>query len=237
MLIGRDSPASRGGGPPVPTECIVAAVRAGAAFGGNPAEQDQSAGGVAQVLKYTARRLMASIPMLFILSILAFVVMRLAPGGPVAAWIGPGAASMSAEDIARITHNLGLDRPVHIQYLNWLGNLLKGDLGYSYIDGRPVAEIILQKIPFTLALTIPAFIIAVVVSVFAGVYSATHQYSFLDNVITTLCLGGVAVPNFWLCLMLMLVFCLRFPILPSAGWMTAGAEFSLAMLAPCSALL
>jgi peptide/nickel transport system permease protein len=125
-------------------------------------------------------------------------------------------------DIQRIKHNLGLDQPLYLQYWYWIVGLLHGDFGRSLIDGSPVTSHIVQRLPNTLELTITAILLGVLISIPLGVIGALRRGSAIDNFLTFLSVAGVSIPQFWLGLLLILVFSVSFhawglPWLPSSG--------------------
>ena len=154
-----------------------------------------------------------------------FAVLHLAPGGPAAIYaLTP---SMSAEDLARITRELGLDRPVPEQYLKWIRGVLTGNWGRSYRDGRLVLEIIGERIPATLLLMGSAFGLAVGLGLAAGIVSAVRQYSLFDHLLTFVSMVALSVPTFWLGLMAIYVFAVLLRVLPPGNMGTIGADFAL----------
>jgi peptide/nickel transport system permease protein len=154
---------------------------------------------------------------LIAISIVSFLIIKAAPGDPTMVYIDPNKPPPSAEDLARLRAELGLDQPVHVQYLRWLGNVLKGDLGFSLSARRPVAEEIGDRLPATLLLGLTSLIVALVVSIPIGVVSAVRRYSLLDYVITTLSFIGISLPGFFLALLLMQIFAVQFRLLPTTG--------------------
>jgi peptide/nickel transport system permease protein len=171
------------------------------------------------MLRYLARRLAQAVPLLLLISIIGFAIIQ-ATGDPLAAYTMETA--LSREDIARLRAYYGLDQPIHIQYLNWLGNLARGDWGTSYVAHRPVIELILQRLPNTLMLVAASFTLILTVSVVLGVYSAVRQYSWIDHLVTGLAFVGIAIPSFWLGLILLVVFAvntrnLGLPYFPAGG--------------------
>jgi len=183
------------------------------------------------LLRYAARRLLASIPVLFGVTLITFLILRLTSGGFV-----PGLElnpELRAEDVARIRHNLGLDEPLALQYLTWLAGLLHGDLGRSLTDGQPVLSHILDRLPNTLELTLAAVLLAALLAVPLGVAGALRRGSLIDHLATTVSVAGVAVPAFWLGLLMILVFSVTFhawglPWLPSGGAFDPADEGSVA---------
>jgi peptide/nickel transport system permease protein len=145
------------------------------------------------------------------------------PGGPLAPYLSN--PHITPADIARLKHNLGMDQPVPIQYLKWLGHVLTGDMGYSTSNSEPVFQAIVERIPATLELMLTSFVFSVVIGVAAGIISAVWRYSVVDYFITTLAFFGQSMPVFWFALMMQLAFAVHgVPLpfgyqiqLPSAG--------------------
>lgn len=174
---------------------------------------------------YLINRFIHSVITLFIIITFVFVIIRLAPGGPE---VMLGAEDMSAEDAARFRAKLGLDQPMHIQYLKWLKALLRGDLGKSYMEHRSVITVIRERVPNTLRLALSAFFLALLLSIPLGVLCAIKPYRWYDYVITFFSLIGISMPVFWIGILLIIIFAVKLRLLPSAGMATLGAEFSLA---------
>lgn len=172
--------------------------------------------------KYLVRRLLQAIPLLLGISLISFFAMRLMPGGPLAGYLmNP---KVTPADIMRLEKMWGLDQPIHIQYIKWLASMVKGDWGFSYKTGLPVFEMIMMRIPATLKLMVASFVLAVIVAIPAGIYSAVHRYSTVDYLVTIFAFMGVAIPSFWFGIMMQLVFSVKLGWLPSAGMMTIGVE-------------
>ncbi|MEW6524903.1 MAG: ABC transporter permease [Bacillota bacterium] len=174
--------------------------------------------------KYLARRLLQAVPLLLGITMITFLVVHLAPGGPAQVMISPDA---SPADIARIERALGLDRPIHVQYVMWMGRMLRGDFGRSFNDGQLVTTKIAERLPNTLMLTLVSFTVALALAIPIGIVSAVRQYSALDKVSTVVALIGVSLPAFWFGLMLMLLFSVQLRWLPSHGLSTYGSGFIL----------
>jgi ABC-type dipeptide/oligopeptide/nickel transport system permease component len=166
---------------------------------------------------YALRRLALVLPVLLGVSILVFGVMQLAPGDPAAIMLG---AQATAEDVARLRRDLGLDQPVAWQYLRWLGRVIQGDLGRSIPLGREVLPEVLLRFKATLILTGGALLVAVVLGVAAGILSATRQYTWLDKISMAVAVTGVSLPVFWTGIMLIIVFALGLRWFPSAGMLS-----------------
>lgn len=169
------------------------------------------------------RRTLEAIPLLIVISVILFEILAKAPGGPLAPYLAN--PHITPADIERLKHNLGLDKPDWYRYFVWLGQVLHGNLGYSTSNSEPVLQAILQRFPATLELTSTALILAIVVGVSAGIFSALKPYSFLDYFVTTFAFFGQSMPVFWFALMLQLLFSVMgIPLpfgyqikLPSAG--------------------
>lgn len=167
------------------------------------------------------KRLFNVIPMLFFISIISFLLMHLAPGDPIQAYITP---KMSAVDIERVRHNMGLDQPIYIQYFKWLINAVQGNLGYSLINHRPVATVIFDRIPNTILITLTALILSLIIAIPVGLISGYNKNSVLDNVLNVIAYIGISIPSFWFAMMLIYIFSLKLNLLPSIGMRTIGVD-------------
>jgi len=177
-------------------------------------------------MKYTfiLRRLLSVVPVLLIITFATFFLMQLLPGGPLAAY--ENNPEISQKDIERLRHEMGLDRPIHVQYWSWLKNFVRGDWGYSFTTKRPVLSEIWDRLPNTLYLTGISLIVALIIAIPAGIISATRQYSVFDHITTTLAYIGRSMPVFYSGLLLIIVFSIWLRWLPSGGMQTLGREFS-----------
>ncbi|MFZ3387656.1 MULTISPECIES: ABC transporter permease [Buttiauxella] len=169
------------------------------------------------------RRLAQLVPMLFFISLVSFLLVKLAPGDPVQAYITP---RMSPEDIERIRHSLGLDKPMFMQYLLWLKNVLQGDLGYSLIYHRPVLTMIAERIPATLGLMGASLVLAMVLAIPLGLVAGAYKHRWLDHFLNMFAYIGISVPIFWFGILLITVFSVQLNWLPSMGMRTIGMEDS-----------
>lgn len=176
--------------------------------------------------EYLARRVLQGLIVLGLVSMAGFGVLHLAPGGPAA--IYAMSPTMSAEDLERLTRELGLDRPLPVQYAAWVTGFVTGNWGRSYRDGRLVREVITDRMPATAVLVVSAFSIAVLVGVGIGVLSAVRQYSAADHVATLAAMIALSIPTFWLGLMAIYVFSVLLGVLPPGNIGTIGGDFSLA---------
>ena len=163
---------------------------------------------------YALRRLLLAVPVLFGVSVLVFAVLHLAPGDPAAIMLG---AQATKEDVERLHRDLGLDQPLVIQYLHWIGQVAHGDLGRSIPLGRAVLPEVLLRFKATLVLTAGALVIAVFLGLAAGIISAVKQYSWLDRLSMGAAVTGVSLPVFWTGIMLIIIFALQLRWFPSSG--------------------
>ncbi len=171
--------------------------------------------------RFLARRLAQSLVVFAGLSVLLFTLLVLTPGDPVEL-LASSLPDVQSEDIARLRKYYGLDDPVYIRYFKWARTVVKGDLGYSRTYGQPVSHLIRQRLGNTLQLLTGAFLIAFSVGVGIGVYSALHQYSFLDYVATLFSFAGLAMPVFWQGILFILLFAVWLPWFPAGGMITPG---------------
>lgn len=171
--------------------------------------------------RFLARRLAQSLVVLAGLSVLLFTLLVLTPGDPVEL-LASSLPDVQPEDITRLRKYYGLDDPVYIRYFKWARTVVKGDLGYSRTYGQPVSHLIRQRLGNTLQLLTGAFLIAFSVGVAIGVYSALHQYSFLDYVATLFSFAGLAMPVFWQGILFILLFAVWLPWFPAGGMITPG---------------
>jgi peptide/nickel transport system permease protein len=178
-------------------------------------------------MRYTffLRRLLSAIPVMFIITFATFVLMQMLPGGPLAAY--ENNPEISQDDIQRLRHEMGLDRPIPIQYWAWLKNFVRGDWGYSFATKRPVLQEIWDRLPNTLYLTGLSLILALIIAIPAGIISATRQYSIFDHITTTLTYVGRSMPVYYSGLLLIIIFSIWLRWFPSGGMHTLGKEFSM----------
>jgi len=174
------------------------------------------------VIRYAVRRILVSIPLIWALATLTFFLVRLAPGDPMAMYYNP---EIDPSVMETVRARLGLDQPLHIQYVKWITALAQGELGVSFSHHRPVVEILRETIPNTLILTVCALLLDLVVGVVIGVISAVRQYSWVDNTITVGALFIYSMPGFWLALMLIIVFSLKLGWLPASQMESVDAPY------------
>jgi peptide/nickel transport system permease protein len=181
---------------------------------------------------YIIRRVLWAIPLLLFVSVIVYGLLELSPGGPTAMYLRRG-GGISPEDIARMEAALGLNDPFYIQYLRWLGRVLRGDFGMAVTSSRPVSDEILERLPNTLYLMAAAWAVSLLIAIPIGILSAVKQYSWFDHIVTAFTFVGQSIPSFFLGLILLLVFYMRLdnpfsggPLLPAGGVRTIGADLS-----------
>lgn len=167
--------------------------------------------------KYVVKRILMMIPVILGVSLLVFFVLKMTPGDPARIVAGSEADDAAVE---QIREELGLNKPLPQQYIDYMLGLLRGDMGNSYTTGKTVIGEIIARMPTTFILAFAGVLVAVVIGIPLGIVSATKQYSILDNISTLFALTGVAMPNFWLGLMLMLLFSVQL------GWLPSGYDES-----------
>lgn len=172
------------------------------------------------MISYVSRRLLQAVPLLLGIATLTFVVVHLAPGDPMDAYIErimrSGGGPPAVEAVEALREHFGLDQPLHVQYGRWLSNFVRGDLGSSFVHRRPVLDLIVEAVPYTLQLTLLAMLMQTLLGVALGVFSAMRQGSGADRVITLGSLVTLSIPGFWLALMLVLVFSVQLGWLPTS---------------------
>src|SRR5690606_13240937 len=185
------------------------------------------------MMRYALRRLAESLPLLLVVSALVFALLHASPGSPLAQLERD--PSITQADIQRLMEERGLNDPWLVQYGRWLAGAVRGDLGVSMQTGRPALTELIDRLPNTVLLVGVAFLVTLAIAIPVGVYSAVRQYSFFDNLVTTLTFMGQSLPVFWLGLLLILVFYVGLsnpftggPLFPAGGMYSLGRERVLA---------
>ncbi len=175
--------------------------------------------------RFLVRRLLQAIPVLLGISFLLFVLMHAMPGGPLAMYVQqPG---MSKARLAELAAQMGLNKPIWAQYVQWLTGVLHGNFGYSYVYNVPATQMMLQRFPADMELVLTAFGISVIGSFALGIFGAVRQYSIWDHVVTVISYFGMAMPTFWLGVLLLILFAVDLHWLPSGGMVSNTAAASL----------
>ncbi|ERM17782.1 ABC transporter permease [Brevibacillus laterosporus] len=171
------------------------------------------------MFSFIAKRILQSIPMLFFISIVCFALIKLAPGDPLQTFITP---KMSLEDIERIRHNMGLDRPGYVQYLMWLKNVFMGDFGYSLINHRPVLTQVIERLPATAGLMGASILLSVLLAIPLGLLAGANRNKWIDSILNMFSYVGISIPAFWFAMLLIYFFAIKLHLLPSMGIRTIG---------------
>ncbi|MEE8348459.1 MAG: nickel ABC transporter permease [Acidobacteriota bacterium] len=166
--------------------------------------------------KYILKRLVSSVPVLLLVSGIVFSLIHLIPGGPIDYLFAD--ETLTPEIRAQYERDLGLDRSLLIQYATWLGRVLRGDLGMSIQMGRPILDLIWERVPATLLLAVAAILVCVLIAIPAGVIAAIKRHTSYDYLVMTSAILGISIPHFWLGILLILFFSVFLDVLPSSGY-------------------
>lgn len=166
-------------------------------------------------MAFLIRRLLLTIPILFLVSVMVFSLLHMLPGDPATVILGPEAPPEAKE---AMREQLGLNQPIVVQYMHWVGGVLQGNLGNSLVDGTPVSKLISQRLPATMELAIGTFLVGILIAVPAGILSASRQGRWIDYLSTGFALGGMSIPHFWLGMMFILYFAVQLGWLPASGY-------------------
>ena len=173
------------------------------------------------MLRLILKRLLKTIPMIITISIVSFLLVRIAPTDPVRAQITP---ETRIEDIEKIRENMGLNDSYPVQYARWAKGILKGDFGYSFSNHRPVLDQVTERLPATLGLMGSAFLLALILGTLIGVFSGMNEGGIFDRIFTFLSYIGISIPAFWFAMMAVHMFSLRLGWFPSIGMRTLGVD-------------
>jgi peptide/nickel transport system permease protein len=168
------------------------------------------------MLRYILNRVVVAIPVFFLISVIVFSLIHFIPGDPVE-YLFSG-ETLTPEIRAAHAKALGMDKPLPLQYLDWMARLFRGDLGMSIQMGRPILDLILERLPATLLLTISASIVSVFIAIPAGIIAAMKRNTVYDFQVMILALLGISIPNFWLGILLILFFSVHLGMFPSSGY-------------------
>ena len=178
--------------------------------------------------RWLVRRLLISIPVLLGITVLSFIFVRLAPGDPVRMMINPEYLAGGAEEYMALRRaELGLDKPLPVQYIAWVSEVARGNLGYSFFDRRPVGDILKERIWPTIELMGTALTLALLIGIPIGLTAAIRQYSPFDYASAIVSLGTISTPSFFLGLAAIYIFSLKLNLVPTSGMFTAGAPRTL----------
>ena len=166
------------------------------------------------MVNYLVRRVLQALGVILAISLITFFILNIVPGDPVQIMLGDLA---TPETVAQVRAQMGLDQPVWRQYLNWAGNMLKGDFGSSYFQRRPVMELLLVSFGYTVRLALFAYLLAVVIGLVFGILAAVFHNKWIDKALMILAVGGISAPNFWVAIILQIVFGLTLKWFPISG--------------------
>jgi peptide/nickel transport system permease protein len=175
---------------------------------------------------YVIRRLITTLVLLYLIITAVFLLLHLLPGDPAMTVLGGIDANPTEEDIARVRNELGLDRPLYEQYLTYLGDTVRLDLGNSFVNGRPVANDLFTRLPRTMMIIVPAIIIAVLLGIPLGILAARYRRSLIDPAVSSLALIGFSVPVFVSGLLLVYLFAIQLDWLPANGFVAPRDDFT-----------
>lgn len=171
--------------------------------------------------RYVLRRLLLMLPVALLVAVIVFALIRLTPGDPVLVYAGEEKDPVALD---ALRHEYGLDQPMPVQFVSWLGHALRGDLGRSLRTRQPVTEAILERVPATLTLGVTALLLSISIALVVGTVSALKRNSPLDLLATGFTIAGVSLPNFFLGLILILLFALVFRLLPPGGYVALASD-------------
>lgn len=166
-------------------------------------------------MAFLIRRILITIPILFIVTVMVFSLIHLIPGDVATVVLGEEATPQAK---AALDHQLGLDQPWPVQYAHWLGNVLHGNLGYSLTDHTPVSVEIAQRLPVTIELAIASFLVALIIAIPTGILAATQRGRLSDYAATVVAFAGMSIPSFWLGMIMIIFFSVRLGWLPASGF-------------------
>ena len=182
------------------------------------------------MITYILRRLIQSVFVIVMVTIFVFLIMRILPGDPIYMLYSPDSVQLlTDEDIARIKHEAGLDRPLVVQYFDWMKGVIHGDLGVSILYKSSVSKDIAKRLPVTLYLGSVSFVLSLIIAIPIGVIAAVRRATWLDTILTSLANLGVTIPIFWLGIMLVYLFAIKLCWLPVMGYTSPFEDFSLSM--------
>jgi peptide/nickel transport system permease protein len=173
------------------------------------------------MIEYTIRRIIAAIPVIFIVGLIVFFIVHMIPGNPAAVMLGDEATQ---EEVEALTEKLGLNEPLPTQYIRWMKNALRGDLGDSLYYNRSVIEALLDKMEPSLLLVAYAMIIAIIVGMPLGIVAAINRATLLDKFCMVISMIGISMPSFWLGMNLVVLFAVKSSLFPSVGYIPISEE-------------
>lgn len=189
--------------------------------------------------KYIVKRILQAIPLILLISIICFTLIQLAPYNAIDTMITP---KMSQETVDLIKAKYGFDKPAYVQYFLWLKGVVSGQFGYSIITHESISKDLLARIPSTIKLVLPSYLIALVISIILGLVSGSNKNKRIDKIIDGFCSIGIAIPSFWFAMIIIFLFGYKLGWLPILGMNTIGVknsfkDFLLHFIMPCTVLV
>lgn len=189
--------------------------------------------------KYIIKRILQAIPLILLISIICFTLIQLAPYNAIDTMITP---KMPQATVDLIKAKYGFDKPIYIQYLLWLKGIVSGQFGYSIITHESISNDLIARIPSTVILVLPSYILALVISIILGLVSGSNKNKLIDKIIDGFCSIGIAIPSFWFAMLMIFIFGYKLAILPILGMNTIGvkgsiSDFLLHFIMPCIVLV
>jgi peptide/nickel transport system permease protein len=177
---------------------------------------------------YVIRRLLIGLVIIILVTLLVFLVMRLLPGDPLFLFLAENQIeNLSEEQIAQMRHQYGLDKPLATQYLDWMGNILRGDLGVSVYNQNKISKLLVQRFPVSFELSLLAWVFGHALGLLVGIISALRRGKWIDTLATGFTYIGVTIPNFWLAILLIYLMGLKLGWLPLSGWTSPSADLGM----------
>ncbi|WP_238915599.1 ABC transporter permease [Clostridium sp. YIM B02555] len=188
--------------------------------------------------RYILKRILQAIPLLLIISIICFTFIKLAPYNAIDAMATP---NMPEETVNLIKAKYGFDKPAYVQYFLWLKGILNGQFGYSIVTHESIANDLAARIPATIKLVLPSYLLAVVISIILGLLAGANKNKFIDKIIDGFCSIGIAIPTFWFAMIIIFIFGYKLSIFPILGMNTIGgqqsfSDFLVHFIMPCVVL-
>lgn len=177
------------------------------------------------MIGYTVRRLLEAIPIWIIITLIVFILMNVIPGDPVAQLMDSRSGAMNKDVIEQIREQWGLNDSLPVQYLHFIQGLVQGDLGTSYQTRSSVTPLLLERIPVTIQITILGLVVAIFSGITIGIIGALKRGSWIDSLVSSVSVAGVSVPSFFLGLILMYIFAVKFHLLPASGYASGEVKY------------
>lgn len=177
------------------------------------------------MIEFVTRRILLLLPILLLVSVISFAIIHISPGDTAENALRNPAGGIDQKAVEEFRAKTGLDKPVHIQYIHWIGRVLQGDLGKSYMTGEKVSDAIFRSFKVTLKLALVSMLVSLIISIPLGIISALKKGTIIDDICRFFALAGVSMPNFWQAYLLIIIFSLILKVLPSSGYEDGGLAY------------